>query len=175
MRRREFIALVSGAAAAWPLAVRAQQRPMPAAGFLDVRSPEAMGDRIGALRQGLRETGFVEGENISIDYRWAENRPERLPELAADLVRLKPGVIVTTGPPAAFAAKAATTTIPILFVVADDPVGLGLVASLDHPGGCDVVDQQRASLNEHSSKQFFAALPGNADQDDAGAIKRQTI
>jgi putative ABC transport system substrate-binding protein len=135
MRRREFIALIGGVAAAWPLAVRAQRQPMPIIGFLDVRSPEAMGDRFVAFRQGLRETGFVEDENVSIAYRWAENRAERLPELAADLVRLKAAVIASAGPPAAFAAKAATTTIPILFVVADDPVGLGLVASLDRPGG----------------------------------------
>ncbi len=93
-----------------------------------------MGDRFVAFRQGLRETG-VEAENVSIVYRWAENRAERLPELAADLVRLKASVIATAGPPAAFAAKAATTTIPMLFIVAVDPVGLGLVASLDRPGG----------------------------------------
>jgi putative ABC transport system substrate-binding protein len=135
MRRRKFITLVGGATTAWPLAVYAQQTPMPIIGFLDVRSPEAMGDRLVAFRQGLKETGFVEGENVSIAYRWAENRTDRLPELAADLVRLKAAVITTAGPPAAFAAKAATTTIPILFVVAVDPVGLGLVASLDHPGG----------------------------------------
>ena len=104
-------------------------------GFLDVRSPEAMGDRLVAFRQGLKETGFVEGDNVTIAYRWAENRTERLPELAADLVRLKAAVITTAGPPAAFAAKAATTTIPSLFIVADDPVLLGLVASLGRPAG----------------------------------------
>jgi putative tryptophan/tyrosine transport system substrate-binding protein len=135
MRRREFIALLASAASDWPLVARAQPQPMPVIGFLDVRSPEAMGDRFVAFRQGLRETGFVEAENVSIVYRWAENRAERLPELAADLVRLKTSVIATAGPPAAFAAKAATTTIPILFIVAVDPVGLGLVASLDRPGG----------------------------------------
>jgi putative tryptophan/tyrosine transport system substrate-binding protein len=104
-------------------------------GLLDVRSPETMGDRLVAFRQGLKETGFVEGDNVTIAYRWAENRTERLPELAADLVRLKAAVITTGGPPAAFAAKAATTTIPTLFVVADDPVLLGLVASLGRPAG----------------------------------------
>ena len=134
MSRREFITLVGGGAAAWSIAVRAQQQPMPVIGFLDVRSPEAIGDRLVAFRQGLKETGFVEGENVSIAYRWAENRAERLPELAADLVRQTAAVIAAIGPPAAFAAKAATPTTPILFVVADDPVGIGLVASLDHPG-----------------------------------------
>ena len=108
---------------------------MPIVGFLDVRSPEAMGNRLITFRQGLNDTGFVEGDNVTIAYRWAENRTERLPELAADLVRLKAAVIATQGPPAAFAAKTATSTIPILFVVALDPVALGLVASLGRPGG----------------------------------------
>jgi len=135
MRRREFIALLGGTAAAWPLVAGAQQRAMPIVGFLDVRSPEAMGDRLIAFRQGLNDTGYVEGDNVTIAYRWAENRTERLPELAADLVRLKAAVIATQGPPAAFAAKTATSTIPILFVVALDPVALDLVASLGRPGG----------------------------------------
>jgi putative tryptophan/tyrosine transport system substrate-binding protein len=134
-RRREFITFVGGAAAARPVVARAQQPAMPLIGFLDVRSPETMGDRLVAFRQGLKETGFVGGDNVTIAYRWAENRTERLPELAADLVRLKAAVITTVGPPAAFAAKAATTTIPSLFIVADDPVLLGLVASLGRPAG----------------------------------------
>jgi putative ABC transport system substrate-binding protein len=132
VRRRDFIAAVGGLAA-WPLPVRAQQVAMPVIGFLDVRPPEAMGDRLVAFRQGLKEMGFVEGDNVAIAYRWAENRTDRLPELAADLVRLKAAVIATVGVPAAFAAKAATTAIPILFVVAEDPVKLGLVASLGRP------------------------------------------
>ena len=134
MRRRDFINIV-GAAAAWPFAAHAQQAAMPVIGFLDVRSPEVIGNRLVAFRQGLKETGLVEGDNVTIAYRWAENRAERLPELAADLVRLKAAVITTAGPPAAFAAKAATTTIPSLFIVADDPVLLGLVASLGRPAG----------------------------------------
>jgi putative ABC transport system substrate-binding protein len=135
MRRREFITLLGGTAATWPLVAGAQQRATPIVGFLDVRSPEAMGDRLIAFRQGLNDTGYIEGDNVTIAYRWAENRTERLPELAADLVRLKAAVIATQGPPAAFAAKAATSTIPILFVVALDPVALGLVASLGRPAG----------------------------------------
>jgi len=134
MRRREFITFAS-IAAVWPAAARAQQSTTPVIGFLDVRSPEAMGDRVVAFRQGLKETGFIEGDNVTIAYRWTENRTERLPEMAADLVRLKAAVIATAGPPAAFAAKAATTTIPILFVVAEDPVLLGLVTSLGRPAG----------------------------------------
>jgi putative ABC transport system substrate-binding protein len=134
MRRRDFIKGIVGATA-WPFAVQAQQPPMPVIGFLDVRSPEAMGDRLVTFRQGLRGTGFVEGENVAIAYRWAENRTDSLPELAADLVRLKAAVIATVGVPAAFAAKAATAAIPTLFVVAEDPVKLGLVASLGRPAG----------------------------------------
>ena len=135
MRRREFMLVLGGTAALWPLAALTQQSTTPVIGFLDVRSPEAIGDRLVAFRQGLKETGFVEGDNVTIAYRWAENRTERLPELAADLVRLKAVVIATAGPPAAFAAKAATTTIPSLFVVADDPVQLGLLTSLSRPAG----------------------------------------
>ena len=135
MRRREFITFLGGVPATWPLVAQAQQTTTPVIGFLDVRSPEAIGDRLVAFRQGLKETGFIEGDNVTIAYRWADNRAERLSELAADLVRLKASVIATAGPPAAFAAKAATATIPSLFVVAEDPVLLGLVASLSRPGG----------------------------------------
>jgi ABC-type uncharacterized transport system substrate-binding protein len=136
MRRREFVSLLGGAVVAWPFAVRAQQKVMPLIGFLSSSSPGPSAPFLATFHQGLRETGFVEGQNLAIEYRWAEFRYDRLPALATDLVAHQVEVIATNGdPPAALAAKIATPTIPIVFNAISDPVSFGLVASLARPGG----------------------------------------
>src|SRR5512139_391750 len=135
MRRREFISLLGGTAATWPRMARAQQANLPTVGFLSGGSPGPFAFLVRAFRQGLSETGYVEGQNLAIEFRWAEGQYDRLPALVSDLVGRQVTVLAATTTPAALAAKASTTTIPIVFATDGDPVQLGLTATLSQPGG----------------------------------------
>jgi putative tryptophan/tyrosine transport system substrate-binding protein len=186
MRRRNFIAGLASTTAVWPFAARAQQPAMPVIGFLHSGSPEPIANRVAAFRKGLGEAGYVEGQDVAIQFRWAAGQDDRLPDLAADLIRQRVAVITTPGSTAAsLAAKAATTTIPIVFLVGSDPVALGLVASLNRPGGNvtgvnirleELVAKRLGMLREvaPSANRFVALVNPNTAFTDAVVKELQT-
>jgi putative ABC transport system substrate-binding protein len=182
VRRREFIVTLGGAAFARPLAARAQQSAMPVIGFLRSTSATASADLVAALRRGLTEAGYTEGQNLAIEYRWAENQGERLPGLVADLIRRQCAVIIAGGDASAHAAKAATTSIPIVFATGEDPVKVGLVASLNRPGSnltgisfynsADLHSKQLEFLREVVPKAAVIGLLVNPTQAAAESQKK---
>jgi ABC-type uncharacterized transport system substrate-binding protein len=163
MKRREFITLLGGTGAMWPLAARAQQATMPVVGFLGSDSTELYADRLRAFRRGLKDAGFIESENVVIEYRWASGDNSRLPALAAELVNLPAAVLVSSTTPATLALKAATSLIPIVFFIAGDPVALGLVGSLNRPGA-NITGTTALTLE--AGKKMAAALAGDGAVSD---------
>jgi ABC-type uncharacterized transport system substrate-binding protein len=181
MKRREFIALLGGAVAAWPLAARAQQAPIPVVGFLRTTAAAGSTHLVGAFRQGLNEAGFVEGQNVAVEYRWADDQDGRIPGMAAELVRREAAVIVANGI-AVPAVKAATATIPIVFTTGFDPVRTGLVASLSRPGGnatgvvfttTDLATKQLGLLHELAPKAAVIAVLGDPSQPELAVELRE--
>jgi putative ABC transport system substrate-binding protein len=180
--RRNFITLLAGAAAAWPLAARAQQSPMPVVGLLLGGTPDTDSFRVDAIRRGLTETGYVEGQNVTLEYRWAEHQYQRLPALAADLVRRRVAVIAGIGNAAARAAKEATSTIPIVFEIGTDPVSFGLVTSLARPGGNltgvtflggSLAPKQFEVLHETASRAAVIGMLENPTNPNAEEVRRE--
>ena len=173
LKRREFITLLGGAAAAWPLAARAQQpAKLPTIGFLGASTPSAWSQWIAAFVQRLRELGWIEGRTVAIEYRWAEGRSERFAEIAAEFVRLKVDVIVTAGARSVLAAKQATSVIPIVFASADDPVGSGLVASLARPGGnVTGLSMQATDACWQAARTLARDCPGSSPVGDHGQCR----